>query len=203
MRRTSLIGAAGYGLLLCLLGSAMVLPFCPAAEAQSQNADGSQNTDGSTIQGTPLAPPPNTDESKVLGNGATAPDAPGGQAASPTPPAPEPPPGTDNPGTPASSDWVQKSHADLVLLDKIYGSFRPMTATVGTPFQIRFLTITVLACWVRPPTLPPDAAVFVQVTDSHAPAGAPPEFRGWIFQAEPALSGVSDAATDISVTGCN
>lgn len=194
MRKTS---ATGYGLLSCLLGGALMLGLCPAAYAQSQT------TDGSSIQGTPLPPPPNTSDSQGLGNGATPTDTTGGQTPDQTPPAPEPPPGTNNPGTPASSDWVQKSHADLILLDKIYGSFRDVTATVGTPFQVRFLTITVLACWVRPPSLPPDAAVFVQVTDSHAPAGAPPEFRGWIFQAEPALSGVSDAATDISVTGCN
>lgn len=193
MRKKRLIGSAGAGLLLC---GALAL-LCPRADAQSQDAG------SATIQGTPLAPPPNTDESKVLGSGAAAAGPAEGQAATQTPPAPEPPPGTNNPGTPASSDWVQKSHADLILLDKIYGSSRAMTATVGTPFQIRFLTITVLACWVRPPTLPPDAAIFVQVTDTHAPAGAPPEFRGWVFQAEPALSGVSDATTDISVTGCN
>ncbi|HTI00885.1 MAG TPA: DUF2155 domain-containing protein [Acidisoma sp.] len=194
MRKPSLIGATGAGLLLC---AAVVLPLCPAAYAQSQD------TGGSTIQGTPLAPPPNTSESKVLGDGAAMTGQKEGQDSSQTPPAPEPPPGTSNPGTPASSDWVQKNHADLILLDKIYGSARKMTATVGTPFQIRFLTITVLACWIRPPNLPPDAAIFVQVTDSHAPSGSPPEFRGWIFQAEPALSGVSDATTDISVTGCN
>lgn len=193
MRKTRPIGAACSGLLLTLLGSAMLLPPFTAAHAQSQTTD-------STIQDTPLAPPPNTSDSTMPD---TSGAAPGGQTPDQTPPAPEPPPGSNNPGIPASSDWVQKSHADLILLDKIYGSSRHVTATVGTPFQVRFLTITVLACWVRPPTLPPDAAVFVQVTDSHAAAGAPPEFRGWVFQAEPALSGVSDAATDISVTGCN
>lgn len=197
--QTRLIGTAGAGFFLC---AALLLPLSPAAQAQAQSQSQLQDSSGSTIQGTPLAPPPNTSASQVLGNGATAGPA-EGQDSTQTPPAPEPPPGTNNPGTPASSDWVQKSNADLILLDKIYGSSRRVTATVGTPFQTRFLTVTVLSCWVRPPTLPPDAAIFVQVTDSHAPAGAPPEFRGWVFQAEPALSGVSDAATDISVTGCH
>jgi hypothetical protein len=78
-----------------------------------------------------------------------------------------------------------------------------VSAAVGTPFSVRFLSVTVLACWIRPPNLPPDAAVFLRVTDSHAAAGSPPEFRGWVFRAEPALSGMSDPVTDISVNGCS
>lgn len=197
MRMPSLPSRTVTGLLLSGL---LLLPFGQHAQAQSQDTgDGS----APSIQSTPLAAPPNTSESKVLGDGATVPGQKEGQDTTQTPPAPEPPPGTGNPGTPASSDWVQKTHADLTLLDKIYGSSHQVTATVGTPFQVRYLTITVLACWARPPSLPPDAAIFVQVTDSRAASGSPPEYRGWIFQAEPGLSGVSDATTDISVTGCS
>jgi len=184
-----------------LLSGAFLLGTGLAAQAQSQ--DPSQDPGSQSIQGTPLAPPPNTSEDQMTGPGAATS---AGQATppgqEPTPPAPEPPPGTNHPGTPAPADWVQKSHADLILLDKIYGNARSLQATVGTPFQVRSLTITVLSCWTRPPTLPPDAAAFIQVTDSHAPAGTPPEFRGWVFEAEPGLSGVNDATTDVSVTGC-
>lgn len=192
MSKIRVIGRSGAGLLLC---GSLALVSSGAALAQSQNQS------DQTIQGTPLPPPPNTSASTVLGPAATTGGQVTGQEA--TPPAPEPPPGTSHPGTPASADWVQKSQADLVLLDKIYGNARSLQATVGTPFQVRSLTITVLACWARPPTLPPDAAAFIQVTDSHAPAGAPPEFRGWVFAAEPALSGVTDATTDVSITGCH
>ncbi|MCB8880500.1 DUF2155 domain-containing protein [Acidisoma cellulosilytica] len=118
-----------------------------------------------------------------------------------TPPAPEAAPQATA-TIPASTDWVQKTQANLIVLDKIYGSARAVSASVGTPFTERFLTITVLACFVRPPGLAPDAAAFLQVTDNKAPAGTPPKFRGWIFQAEPALSGMSDPATDVSVQGC-
>lgn len=173
----------------------------PPARAQAQNgAPASAGSGQGAIQDQPLAPPPNTSESKVLGQTAPyAATAPGTIA----PFAPEPPPGTDNPTTPAPADWVRKSQVDLILLDKIYGSSKDVTETVGTPFSLRFLTVTVLACWVHPPSESPDAAVFLQVVDQHAPAGSPPEFRGWIFAAEPALSGVTDATTDISVTGCH
>jgi len=178
-------------------GTALTGLFCgslvaPAAQAQSQD----QST--APIQGQQLAPPPGVSEGGVPGTG--VPTGNGEIAPPATPPAPLAPPAATS--TPASTDWVAQSHADLVILDKIYGNAKTVSATVGTPFTVRFLTITVLACWTRPPSLPPDAAVFLQVTDSHAPPGSPPKFRGWIFKAEPALSGMSDPATDVSVLSC-
>jgi hypothetical protein len=164
----------------------------------------SQDPAAAAIQDQQLAAPANTDESKVLGTGAnTGSTSSNGEIAAPaTPPAPEAaPPATAT--IPASTDWVQKTNADLIVLDKIYGSSRDVSTTVGTPFTERFLTITVLACFVRPPNLAPDAAVFLQVTDTKAAAGTPPKFRGWIFEAEPALSGMADPATDVSVRGCS
>jgi hypothetical protein len=148
------------------------------------------------IQNQSLPPPPNTSETKVLGNEAATP--------SPAlPPAPEAPTATASPSVAAPTTWLPETQAQLTILDKIYGSMSQVTATVGTAFSARFLKVTVLACLTRPPNLPPDAAAFLQVTDSHAPAGSAAEFRGWVFKAEPALSGMSDAATDISVDGCS
>lgn len=164
-----------------------------------------QTTDPSAgaIQDQPLPPPPNADENKLLGIGTSNNAASSGTISPPTvPPAPEPP-SSGTASAPAPTEWLAKSQAQLIVLDKIYSSARTLSAAVGTPFSVRFLTVTVLACWIRPPNVPPDAAVFLQVIDSHAPAGSPPEFRGWIFQAEPALSGMSDPATDISVKGCS
>jgi hypothetical protein len=187
-------------LSLCLVTGALLLSLCCGQPMTAQAQDSST----APIQGQPLAPPPNTSESGVLGSGtpSEAPPALPGEIAPPAnPPAPEAPPQATT-ATPAAPDWVAKSQANLVILDKIYGNAKTVSATVGTPFAVRFLTITVLACWARPPTLPPDDAVFLQVTDSHAPAGSPPKFRGWIFKAEPALSGMTDAATDVSVNGC-
>jgi hypothetical protein len=167
----------------------------PIPGAHAQSSDSSSGT----IENQVLPPPPNTAESKVLGSETNGPSI-----ANPSvPPAPEAPQATTTPPVPASTVWVPGKQAQLTILDKIYGSARTISANIGTPFSVRFLTVTVLACWIRPPSLPPDAAVFLQVTDSHAPTGSPPEFRGWIFHAEPGLSGMSDAATDISVSGCS
>lgn len=180
------------GMLLAFAGGYGSLAF-----AQSQDPS------METIQGQALPPPPNTDESKVLGAPAANPPGAAGEITPPqTPPAPEaPPPATAT--TPASPEWVAKQQAELIVLDKIYGSAKTVTAAVGVPFSVRFLTITVLACWTRPPNLPPDAAVFLQVVNTHAPAGSSPKFRGWIFMAEPALSGMADSATDVSVRSCH
>jgi hypothetical protein len=173
-----------------------------AALMTTQTWAQAQDPSSAPIQDQQLAAPANTDESKVLGTGAAAAGSNGEIAPPATPPAPEAAPPTTA-TIPASTDWLSKSHADLVVLDKIYGSARTVSAAVGTPFTERFLTITVLACFVRPPNLAPDAAVFLQVTDTKAPAGTPPKFRGWVFQAEPGLSGMTDPATDVSVKDCN
>ena len=165
----------------------------PSALAQSSDSS------SGTIQNQALPPPPNTAESKVLGTETNAPSI----AAPSVPPAPEAPAATATPSVSAPTTWLPGKQAQLTILDKIYGSASTISANIGTPFSVRFLTVTVLACLIRPPNLPPDAAAFLQVTDSHAPAGSPPEFRGWIFHAEPGLSGMSDAATDISVNGCS
>jgi hypothetical protein len=167
----------------------------PIQNAHAQSSDSSSET----IQNQALPPPPNTAESKVLGSETTGPSI----ASPAVPPAPEAPAATTTPSVAAPTAWLPGKQAQLTILDKIYGSASTITATIGTPFSVRFLTVTVLACWIRPPNLPPDAAAFLQVTDTHAPAGSTAEFRGWIFHAEPALSGMSDAATDISVNGCS
>jgi len=181
--RLALAGAFFLGLV-----TPSLLPAC----AWAQSADSSSGQ----IQDQPLAPPPGTSETTV-----PMPDS-AGTTPPAAPPAPQAPSSAAAPAVAAPSQWVPEQQAQLTVLDKIYGSATTVSARLGTPFAIRFLTVTVLACWVRPPSLPPDSAVFLQVTDSHAAPGSPPEFRGWIFQAEPALSGMNDPATDISVNGC-
>ena len=183
-------------LLFTLLGgglfaaAATTILIPEGARAQSTPSSSVQ------IQDQPLPPPPGTSATSVLGPDATA-------AAGPSaPPAPEAPSTQVAPSVPAPTQWLPEQQAQLTVLDKIYGSTTTVSAQIGTAFAVRFLKVTVLACWVRPPTLPPDTAAFLQVSDTHAAQGSPPEFRGWVFKAEPALSGLHDPATDISVNGC-
>jgi hypothetical protein len=186
--RSGVAFLAVLGGLSFVLLTASLLPEC----ARAQSAD----TGSGDIQNQPLPPPPGTSETNVLG-----PNSGSSAVVNPVaPPAPEAPAAA--PSVAAPAQWVPQQQAQLTVLDKIYGSATTVSAKAGVPFAVRFLTVTVLACWTRPPTLPPDAAAFLQVTDSHAAPGSPPEFRGWIFKAEPALSGMNDPVTDISVNGC-
>jgi hypothetical protein len=190
-------GGAGSIAVLAVLGGLSVGLVANGLRPERADAQSLDSSSGA-IQNQPLPPPPGTSETNVL-----APDAGSSPAANPpAPPVPEAPTSAAAPSVAAPSQWVPQQQAQLTVLDKIYGSATTVSAKAGVPFSVRFLTVTVLACWIRPPTLPPDAAAFVQVTDSHAAPGAPPEFRGWIFKAEPALSGMNDPVTDISVDGC-
>jgi hypothetical protein len=155
----------------------------------------------SGISAQDLSAPANTDPSRVLGNG--VPLAPGVPKLPATPAIPEPPDAAaaTGSGTAAPPDWTPKSTADLIILDKIYGTTNRVTAALGKPFTVRTLQITVLACYVRPPNVPPDAAVFLQVVD-HRP-DPPPPFYGWLLKAEPGLSGLTDPVTDIAVGECS
>ena len=110
---------------------------------------------------------PGTSDNSVLG-----PDTSGSAAANPAaPPVPEPSSSAAAPSVAAPTQWLPQEQAQLTVLDKIYGSSNTVSAKVGAPFAVRFLTVTVLACWVRPPTLPPDTAAFLQVTDKARRAG--------------------------------
>ena len=180
-----MIGVLSLGVL-----AAGILPGHAQAPSGDPSAGQTQNQS--------LPAPPGTSENSVLG-----PDTTGAAAANPAaPPVPEAPSSAAIPSVAAPTQWVPQQQAQLTVLDKIYGSTSAVSAKVGAPFAVRFLSVTVLACLVRPPALPPDTAAFLQVTDTHAAPGSPPEFRGWIFKAEPALSGMNDPATDISLNGC-
>jgi hypothetical protein len=173
--------------LLMLPGSAL-----PVGTAIAQT--------GGSISAQDLSAPANTDPSRVLGSGVPA--APGVSKPPAPPPIPAPPDAaTTAAGVAAPPDWTPKSTADLIILDKIYGTTNRVTVPLGKPFTVRTLQITVLACYVRPPNVPPDAAVFLQVVD-HRP-DPPPPFYGWLLRAEPGLSGLTDPVTDIAVGECS
>ncbi len=182
MRRT------GPATILALVAVAAAAPLgTQAARAQESTGAISSQTLPST---------PETDPSRVLGNG-VAPAAP-----VPPPSAPATPGAAPGAGAPATSDWLTKTAGDFLILDKIYGVSSQTTVAVGQAFKVRSLTIKVLACLVRPPAAPPDAAAFLEVSDGHAAAGAAPVFRGWIFKSEPGLSGLADPVTDIGISDC-
>jgi hypothetical protein len=139
MRRRS--GGLGVAAAIGGLALGLVIAGLHGGSAQAQPADSSSGQ----IQNQPLPPPPGTNETNVLG-----PDTSGSAVSNPpAPPAPEAPSSAAPPPIAAPSEWIPQQQAQLTVLDKIYGSATTVSAKVGVPFAVRFLTVTVLACWVR------------------------------------------------------
>ncbi|UFN51432.1 DUF2155 domain-containing protein [Roseomonas sp. OT10] len=73
---------------------------------------------------------------------------------------------------------------------------------MNTPVRFGTLTITVRACNARPPDEVPDAAAFIEVTDSLLPQGSPPAFRGWMLANAPAVSMLEHPVYDLRILEC-
>ena len=81
--------------------------------------------------------------------------------------------------------WLPRQSAELIILDKMRAQPSSLTIRTGQSATFGTLTLAVKDCDVRPPDLPQNAAVFLEVTDSRASA---PAFRGWMLSNTPAVS---------------
>lgn len=106
------------------------------------------------------------------------------------------------PGVAAAQEWVPRRVAQLQTLDKVTARVSVLQATVDRPASFGTLTIRVRACNARAPDEVPDAAAWMEITDSRAPAGSPPAFRGWMFANAPAVSMLEHPVYDIRVLEC-
>ena len=102
------------------------------------------------------------------------------------------------PATPPPT-WVVRGVAELQALDKVNARHSMLSLKVGETAPFGTLRIEVLACVVRPPDQPQDAATFLSITDT---TGEGVNFRGWMFASQPALSMLQHPVFDIRVTGC-
>ncbi len=98
-----------------------------------------------------------------------------------------------------SDIWVPAGVAKLQALDKVNAQTTALTIKVGQSAAFGSLTIVVKACVIRPPDQPRDAAVYLDVTDSHPDS---PGFAGWMLENEPAASMMQHPIYDLRVTGC-
>lgn len=166
---------------------------------------------------TPASPqPPNVINPGAAPAAATpqAPAMPAAGAPGTTPPAlpgQAPPGGTPGesqaaPGQPPAAaappppnPWLPQGGAVVQVLDKPDAQSATLTIKVGQSATYRSLTITVKACDVRPPDMPPDATAFLVVTDSHA---GQPGFSGWMLASDPSLNMMQNPIYDLRVKGC-
>lgn len=108
----------------------------------------------------------------------------------------------DAPQQPQDQDWVPKRVAELQMLDKVTARITVLRAPVGEPVQFGALTILVRACNARPPDEVPDAAAFLEMTDSRRAAGAQEVFRGWMFANAPGVNMLEHPVYDVRVLDC-
>jgi hypothetical protein len=98
--------------------------------------------------------------------------------------------------------WVERRVGEIQALDKVTARVTRLTATVGEPLRFGTLTITLRACHARPPDEVPDAAAWMEITDSLAAAGSPPVFRGWMFAEAPAVNMLEHPVYDLRILSC-
>lgn len=140
-----------------------------------------------TAPSPPTAPPPGQPPQQA-GQPATpgyAPGAPG----QPAPTAPGPPP----------NEWIPQSGAILQVLDKVNATTATLHVGVGQSAAYGSLHIQVLACDIRPPNMPRDAAASLVIKDTNPDQ---PGFQGWMLHNEPFLSMLQSPSYDVRVEGC-
>lgn len=106
------------------------------------------------------------------------------------------------PGLALAQEWEPKREAELQLLDKVTARISILRTPVGEPVQVGALTVRVAACNARPPDEVPDAAAFIEVSDSRRVAGAQLVFRGWMFANAPGVSMLEHPVYDLRVLDC-
>lgn len=102
----------------------------------------------------------------------------------------------------AQDRWVPQRLAELQALDKVTARVVTLRAQVNQPERFGTLTITVRACHARPPDEVPDAAAWMEITDSRAPANGAAVFRGWMFANAPGVNMLQHAVYDIRIMEC-
>jgi hypothetical protein len=95
--------------------------------------------------------------------------------------------------------WVPAKEARIQALDKINAQSSDLVIKVGQSATYGSLTISVKACVVRPSDQPPDAAAYLDVTDSHPDSEG---FSGWMLAKEPSVSMMQNPIYDLRVSGC-
>ena len=100
----------------------------------------------------------------------------------------------------AAQEWEPKRTAELQLLDKVTARVSVLRATVGQPASFGTLSIDVRACNARPVGEVPDAAAWMEITDSLRPGA--PAFRGWMFANAPGVHMLEHPVYDVRVLDC-
>lgn len=110
-------------------------------------------------------------------------------------------------------EYQQMQAVMLRGLDKITGEATDFEANVDDPVIFGGLRVTVRACWMAPPTEPPESKTYLEIEDFgfsvEDPESLPEEidkerrvFFGWMFASSPGLNALEHPIYDVWVTRC-
>jgi len=174
-------------------------PMPPAVQAPGAPGQGGFTSPSAPLPG--VVQPPQVPGTAQPFPAPSPPGEPPQQSAQPAAPgqaqgAPEQPAGA----LPAPRNaWVPQGGAIVQVLDKVNAASTTLHVGVGQSVAYRSLRIHVVACAIRPPTMPPDAAASLVIKDTTADQ---PGFQGWMLQNEPFLSMLQSPSYDVRVEGC-
>lgn len=105
-------------------------------------------------------------------------------------------------GAALAQDWEPMRAARLQALDKVTARITIVEVRVGETARFGTLSIALRACHGRPQDEVPDAAAWMEITDSRAAPGSPPAFRGWMFANAPGVNMLEHPVYDLRVLEC-
>jgi hypothetical protein len=92
--------------------------------------------------------------------------------------------------------------AVLRTLDKITGRAHTIEVPVDQATKFGTLSLTVKACYKRPPEETPEKAAFLIIYDEKPDEPPEKDFSGWMFASSPALSSLEHPVYDLWVLDC-
>jgi hypothetical protein len=101
-----------------------------------------------------------------------------------------------------AQSWVPQRVAELQALDKVTARVTVLRVPLDRAERFGSLTVTVRACHARPPDEVPDAAAWMEIADSRAPANGAAVFRGWMFANAPGVNMLQHPVYDIRLLAC-
>lgn len=104
--------------------------------------------------------------------------------------------------------------AVLQVLDKVSARTTKLRVPVNSSAAFGLIVINVRSCQVAPPSEPPEAAAFLEISEidinrlprsGEIPVGMQPSkllYSGWMFASSPALAALEHPTYDVTVIGC-
>ncbi len=96
--------------------------------------------------------------------------------------------------------WVAVKSGTVRVLNKIDARVTKITLGLGETKVVEGASITLVACFVRPPDLPIDSAAHLQIKEQRADATP---FEGWMLQNEPSMTVYEDPIHDVHLEACH